>query len=219
MATLRHVGIIPDGTRRWAKQHGEDLESAYVRALTTLCRHVHSCYRHGAKDVSIYLLSSYNLRRTEDDLGPYSKAGVTFFRSLLPDLLEDSGATALLAGDIRLLPERFREPAKSALESGGRTERRLFLCAPYDPVAELRAAALKWRSDREERPIEDYLWVPSELDLVVRTGGARTLSNFLPLQCGYAQIIFLKRLFNELSTEAFDGILRDHLDKEVKRGT
>ena len=62
------------------------------------------------------------------------------------------------------------------------------------------------------------LWVPQEIDLVIRTGGARTLSHFLPLQTGYARLVFLDQLFNDTTSEQFLDIIKDHEERRFLFG-
>lgn len=218
MAELRHLGIIPDGTRRWARRERMPLKDAYLKALASLCDYACDAYGLGTSSVSLYLLSKPNLVRGPADMDPYVEAGRVLLTEMLPALCQKAGAIPLLAGESDLLPAGLQRPMEDLLSRGGEGERRLYLCAPYDPEAELRLAARQWCENDCSGSPRDFMWVPEALDLVIRTGGAVTLSDFLPLQAGYAQILFLPQLFNDLTPAVFRQCLDEHLAKGIKRG-
>lgn len=218
MASLQHIGIIPDGTRRWAKERGVPLEDAYTKALGLLLSHVSEAFACGASAASLFLLSTHNLRRSPRDLEPYLAAGELFLSEVLPAACKAMSARPILAGRRELLPTALGEPFDKLADLECDWERELYLCAAYDPWSELNMAMELWSERRENRSLIEYLWVPKKLDLVVRTGGAVTLSDFLPLQAGYAQLILLPELFNDLSPTRFKRILSDHKGKNLKVG-
>ena len=94
----------------------------------------------------------------------------------------------------------------------------MFLCLAYDPFDELCQAALKQRPWQSKQDVLRDLWVPKEIDLVLRTGGAITLSQFLPIQTSYSRIVFLEKLFNDTTVEEVLRFITDHEERELLYG-
>ena len=85
----------------------------------------------------------------------------------------------------------------------------------YNPIQEIAHAISK------SNPPTDFLkhlWVTTPLDLVIRSGGANLLSNFLPLQSGFARLIFRNELFNDLTIRDFKLILNEFSEIDRKFG-
>ena len=84
--------------------------------------------------------------------------------------------------------------------------RHLGLCFAYDPFDEVEHALLSRKGDD---PLANHFWIPEPLDLVIRTGDANLISNFLPLQSGFARLYFTGELFNDLAIEQVQRILNE----------
>lgn len=206
---IRHVGIIPDGGRRWALRRGMPLVDAYAVSMGKLQECLDAFYAHGVSSVSIYMLSKLNLQRAAEDLAAVDVAESLFLETVVPAASERWALTVRIAGDLAPVPRRLRDAALSAHATAEGSERNLFLCVGYDPYDELLRARGFGRNWQSKEEILADLWVSEEVDLVIRTGGALTLSNFLPLQAGYARTVFLEELFNDTTSEQFLEIVRD----------
>ena len=99
--------------------------------------------------------------------------------------------------------------------TSGNRKGTLNLLLAYDPIEEIIQAFRT--STNHERFYED-LWVTKPVDLVIRTGGAKLLSNFLPLQCGYARLYCYDKLFNDFTTEDLDEVVHQFSMIERKFG-
>ncbi len=215
---IRHVGIIPDGGRRWALDHGMPLVDAYTISMGKLEQCLDAFYSHGLSSVSIYMLSKLNLARTPADLQAVDIAESLFLETVVPAVRDRWSVTVRVAGNLDPVPTRLREAALRVHSSSPHLVRALFLCIGYDPYEELlhtQTSSPAWRSKED---VLAALWVPQEIDLVIRTGGARTLSHFLPLQTGYARLVFLDQLFNDTTSEQFLDIIKDHEERRFLFG-
>ncbi|MGW4828914.1 undecaprenyl diphosphate synthase family protein [Amycolatopsis japonica] len=210
----RHVGIIPDGTRRWSKHNAMDLEEGYKLALTRLTDIVAYLYRKGVEAVSLYLLSSDNLGRNVTDLHAILQAETFMCAELLPPLISDHRVRVTLAGDLSRLPEVFQTPWLT-LSSESDGEKRLYLCVGYSPMDEIQASLTAGANTISL----EQLWVPERVDLVIRTAGYNRLSNFLPLQSGYAELVFMPVLFNDANITDIAEILARFEETERNYGT
>jgi len=206
---VHHLGIIPDGGRRWAGLRDISLLQSYRLSMTRLCEATEALFDHGVSTISIYLLSKANLARSQFEVDAISLA--------IADLLEGlkrSGPVIGLAGDLSLVGEELRVTVGEAILARPPTSKRVNLCIAYDPWDEVRSAhALAGSSN-----LFEHLWVTEPIDLIIRTGDAQTLSNFLPLQAAYARIVFRSELFNDLNVEDLLGEVKHHEGQRLLYG-
>jgi undecaprenyl diphosphate synthase len=166
----RHVGFIPDGNRRWAQAHAMPREAGYAEGIGPGLRLFERCQELGIEEVSVYGFTQDNTRRPGAQTVQFRAACVAFSHEIAR-----RGAALLVVGDERssqFPPEltRFRTRQGSGIKVN-------FLVNygwewDLDGLREgaLRSAAV------------------SRMDMVVRWGGGRRLSGFLPAQSVYADI-------------------------------
>jgi len=138
------------------------------------------------------------------------------FEYLLPPVVERNDVRVIHAGRSDLLPQNYKETL-SALCSRTefKTKKRLYLLAAYNPIDEIRIAIQK----SNDRSIEiNKLFVPEPLDLIVRSSGESRLSNFLPLQAGYAEIIIEPKHFNDMTTNDIYRYLTEYKNRNRRFG-
>lgn len=217
MAKVEHLGIIPDGSRRWAHREKIDLTPSYRLAMKKLLEILSLSYDRGVNAVSVFLLSKANLKRSADDLDAVAIAEEELLAGMLPSLVQAFSLSVQFAGLLEIAPERIQAGARKLLSglqaSPLSRTRRLYLCIAYDPLDEMASAGPNFGSAGIRS-----LWVPEPINLVIRTGGAITLSNFLPIQCGYARIVFRDELFNDFSPETLLQLLQEHEELHLKFG-
>lgn len=216
---ISHVGLIPDGGRRWAARNEIPLVDSYMISMGKLGRCLEAFYAHGIGSVSVYMLSKANLARTPAELHAVDCAESSFLEDVVPPLRDRWSITVRVAGDLDPVPGRLREAATKVHSAAPKLARALFLCIGYDPFDELLAALKNGSSLKTKDELLARLWVPQELDLVIRTGGAATLSRFLPLQAGYAQLVLLDKLFNDIAVEEFLEIIDEQRQRTFLFGT
>ncbi len=92
--------------------------------------------------------------------------------------------------------------------------RRLNLLIAYNPIQEILEAVQSGEPDT----FASRLWITRPIDLIIRSGGASLLSNFLPLQSGFARLYFSDKLFNDHTPDDLEKILSDFSSLERKFG-
>ncbi|MET0702076.1 MAG: undecaprenyl diphosphate synthase family protein [Mycobacterium sp.] len=210
-----HVGLIPDGLRRWAEANGATLAEAYLRGAEKVTEILVALQRDGVRTVSVYNLSRANLARPEHELAAVYAASVQFFTTLIPDHFDPHNCTVRLHGDRSLLPETYLAAA-SALEAAMQGDGFLInILAPYDAGDELRAAQL--RAQRDGCDITDAFEIDS-VDLVIRTTPEALLSGFLPMQSQYARLVFLTTPLNDLTGTDITDVVAEYRDSPQLRG-
>lgn len=202
-----HIGLIPDGCGRWARGRGISLREGYDHAMQNLCTLIEYVFSREIQSVSVYMSSAQNFRRPIAEVTAFCDSEAMACKLLLPEVLQRFDATVVLAGDLAMVPEPLAE-ALTTLEHDCKHRRRhqLNLCVAYDPFQELDDA-ISMR--KQTKCLANYLWIRQPLDLIIRTGDANLISNFLPLQAGFARLYFFEKLFNDFTVDD----LRDILDR------
>ncbi|PRC42359.1 di-trans,poly-cis-decaprenylcistransferase [Mycobacterium sp. ITM-2017-0098] len=210
-----HVGLIPDGLRRWAEANGTTLTDSYRRGSEKVIEVLLALQRNDVQTVSVYNLSRANLARTNDELEAVYAASIYFFNTLIPLHFDPAVCSVRLHGDRSLLPEEYVTAAQEAEATTAKEGFRINILAAYDAADELRAAHL--RAQREGCDITAAFDI-GEVDLVIRTTAEPLLSGFLPWQSQYAQLIFLDTPLNELTARHIDDLVDDYRGFPQLRG-
>lgn len=185
MVVPRHIGLIPDGNRRWARRRGLPPEAGYEHGIAPGLSLYDLCERAGVEEVSVYGFTQDNTRRPTRQTEQYRKAVVEFARQV-----HERGAAVLVVGDDR--SSQF-PPELTPFRTRSKGETRLNLLANYgwgwdlDGLrgGELRSAQI------------------SRIDLIVRWGGGTRLSGFLPVQSVYADIFVVNDLWPDFQPMHF----------------
>ena len=213
---LLHVAVIPDGTRRWAQDHGKSLGEAYEQVAKVLVCLSNVAYRHGVRSLSIYTLSNNNLHRSAEDLEVTFASHIRIFREVLPDLVARWNAHVFHTGDVSCLPKEYVTAINDVCRNSYKTEgkKEIYICAGYSAEWELRngSEAAHQAMSEVARP------VPYDIDMLIRTGGEVRLSGFLPLQLQYAELFFLKKLFPDITEDDIEGAIGGYYSRERRFG-
>jgi undecaprenyl diphosphate synthase len=212
----RHVGLIPDGARRWARHFHQTYHFAYSQVMCNVVEFTRTMFDHQVQSASIYLLSKDNLQRPPEELQPVFETECHLVKTLLPPLAERYKARVIHAGCLSLLPPCFARAIETLCTNTQHyTERTIYLLIAYDPQDELQHAYTQWD---QQSPIYSHLWVPEYLDLVIRSSGEYRLSNFLPLQSGYAEYIFLDKHSVDISAQDITNCLEQYAARQRRFG-
>lgn len=199
----KHLGIIPDGGRRWARKNNVSYVEAYKLSFSRLYYVLLRAYGLGFSEVSVYVLSRDNLSRTPNDLHAVYSSLPTLQHTLQNACAGGFCESVIIVGQISLLPDEqqtvFRQIEAVHGKRGGL---KVNLLVAYSAWDELHAAQI----NGNEITLET-LWVTSKVDSVLRTGGSSLFSGFLPLQSQYAHLIATEEMFDDLSDSDFDRLL------------
>lgn len=227
ISNLKHVAIIMDGNRRWAKARGLDPVKGHEAAVKNSIEPIITYLANNKIPyVTFWAFSTENWKRDEAEI----KEIFDVFRMGLNTLaikLIQMGARFRLLGDINKFPKDIAQKSldlitKSkensvitttfALNYGGRDE---ILRA----VKKIIKAGLKPEEISEEvfGSYLDTAGIPDP-DLIIRTGGDKRLSGYLPWQSVYAELFFTPTLFPDFSPEELDKILDDFTKRDRRFG-
>jgi undecaprenyl diphosphate synthase len=222
----RHVALIMDGNRRWARLHGRpDFEghAAGVEAVRALLQHA---VRRGLPMLTIYAFSRENWARSDDE--------VTGLFDLLAraiasetDELAAQGVRVRLLGRLAELPDDTRSAIEGALSrtaGGGRLQ--LNVAWNYAGRTELVDAVRRIVEsgvapcDIDEATVSEALYTAGlpDPDLVIRTGGEQRISNFLLWQLAYTELYFTDTLWPDFDARALDDAIASYRSRERRFG-
>lgn len=214
-----HVGLIPDGMRRWGKQHNIDLPETYRLAVHVLTRTIDFFFDNDAGIVSIYFLSADNLRRTPYEVRSVLDAIYFFSSKVLPELVKKWKFRIVVAGDVNILEDELLVSTLNKLQdlTASFTTRKLYACINYDPIMELQTAVMK-TDGKGITEILDHLYVKEPVDLCLRTGNETRISTFLPLQLSYAELYFIRKYFVDVTMADLEDVWSDFKIKNRRTG-
>jgi undecaprenyl diphosphate synthase len=206
----RHVGFIPDGNRRWAEVRGSPRREGYAAGILPGLRLLALCREIGIEEASVYGFTKENVRRPSDQVRAFRAACVEFAERAL-----DAGAALHVVGDADspVFPEALRPYAER--RSAGDIKLNLLVNYgwQWDIAGENGAKPAAGAFPLACRSSE-----VSRVDLVVRWGGRRRLSGFLPIQCAYADIYVVDTLWPDMRPEEFIEALAWYEAQDVTLG-
>jgi short-chain Z-isoprenyl diphosphate synthase len=216
--TPRHVGIIPDGNRRWAQRRGEPTAAGHLQGAAKVVEVLGWCEAAGIKVATVYMLSSTNVARSAAEDLP------RFIELAVARLVRERKFRFRLIGRPELVPVRTRTVLTSATEQvSGSTSLLVNLAVGYSGRDDILAAVhafLRARNNGttdtesliEQLTVEEINRHVStagqpDPDLIIRTSGEQRLSGFLTWQAEQAEFHFCSRYWPEFRLSDFERAL------------
>ena len=222
----RHVAIIMDGNRRWARQHDKpEIEghAAGVEAIREILKHA---VRRGVPVMTLYAFSRENWARSDDEVIGLFGLLEAAIRSETEEL-RAQGVQIRLIGRLDELPEETRRSIGEALDATAHGDRLILNVAfnyagrteLVDAVRRLVAGGTTPGSI-DESTISAALYTAGlpDPDLLIRTGGEQRISNFLIWQSAYAELYFCDALWPDFGPAAFDQALLEFARRHRRFG-
>ena len=221
------IGIIMDGNRRWALSHGLPSMKGHAAGLAKakdIARHAFSHSRR-IDTIILYAFSTENWNRTPEEVAYLMDLfGGALVREL--DELSRESIRIRFIGDFARLPEKLRASMRkleqeSLSADSGKT---LVIALSYGGRAEILAATNRLLASGTKNVSADdlaaALWSAGikDPDIIIRTGGEKRLSNFLPWQSVYSEFFFSDSFWPDFSHAEFDAILESFAARERRHG-
>ena len=226
----RHIAIIMDGNRRWAKAQGKPASFGHKAGAKTLEKIVRYANKIGLEYITVYAFSTENWKRTEEEV----KALMMLLQSYLDDYSKRADTENIrvkILGDISALApgmqksiyncmERTKDNTgvtfNIALNYGGRNE---LVKAIKQIAQEVKEEKIDIQ-DISEEMISNNLYTKDEPDpdLLIRTSGELRLSNFLPWQLVYSEFLFIDKNWPDFTEEDLDNAIIEYEKRTRKFG-
>ena len=226
-----HIGLIPDGNRRFMRRKGiHDLEESYRRGIEKFHQFMEWCIELGVRGLTIYALSIENIknrsyREVNTLLNLFSDYALS---SLEDERIHKNGVRINFCGDRESLSSFGNPTGKRVVENMNRLENRtkdyknfkLNIALAYGGRQEIIHAVRKVINsglELNEENLRENLWVKDYPDIIIRTAESR-LSNFLLWQCAYSEIYFIDKLWQEIEKDDLIEVLNDYNARERRFG-
>ncbi len=202
----RHIAIIMDGNRRFARKRGLPPKAGHVFGSRKVEDVLNWCWELGIKNVTLYAFSTENFKRSEEEKrNIFSLVERELFKLARDKRVHSRKVRVRIVGKVELLPENVRSAIRTVEEvTGNYTGFNLNIALAYggrqeliDAVRAILYEVKKGKLSSEEigeKTIERYLYGEGEyskVDLLIRTGGEQRLSNFLTWQTANSVACFL----------------------------
>jgi short-chain Z-isoprenyl diphosphate synthase len=230
----RHVAVMVDGNRRWARAAGfEDVSEGHLAGAQRIANLLEWCDEVGVEHVTIWLLSTDNLSRPDDELKPL----LNIITSVVDELAADTKPWRVtVVGALDLLPQPVASALKAAAErTEGRRGLMVNVAVGYGGRREITDAVRSLLLERaaegtsveqiaEQLDVDDigehlYTKGQPDPDLVIRTSGEQRLSGFLLWQSAHSEFYFCDALWPDFRKIDFLRALRDYGTRQRRFGT
>lgn len=226
----KHIAIIMDGNRRWARQKGLDPKLGHKEGAKTLEKIVRYANKIGLGYITVYAFSTENWKRTEDEVG----ALMLLLQNYLDDYSKRADTENIkvkVLGDISALPEGMQKSINKCMERtknntgvtfnialnyGGRDE----IVKAVKKISEQVKESKINIEDINEQLISDNLYTAGEPDpdLLIRTSGELRTSNFLPWQIVYSEFVFIEKNWPDFDEKDLDEAIEIYQKRNRKFG-
>ncbi len=226
-----HVGIIMDGNRRWAKNRGLPVSSGHSRGAEVFKNLVLYCNKIGLKHLTVYAFSTENWKRSSSEVSALMFLFKKYLKSVMRDFKNENirlsfiGEISKFSNDIQKLIETIETETKDrtgmhlniAMNYGGRSE---IINAIKNLQRDFDNFENKNISDLTEEQFSSYLYTKNQpdVDLLIRTGGEKRISNFLLWQSAYAELCFTDVLWPDFSEKTFDEAINEYFNRNRRFG-
>ncbi len=200
MRIPKHIGIIPDGNRRWAKGSGRNKEDGYEYGLDPGLEVLRLAKQYGINEITYYGFTMDNCKRPKEQVDAFKKACVDAVK-----LIEGEDASLLVVGNTQspYFPKELLPYTKRTKTEKDNKIRANFL------------VNYGWDWDIKSGFASKEI---SRIDMIIRWGGMCRLSGFLPIQSVYADFYIIKELWPNFSKDQFKDAISWYQKQDVTLG-
>lgn len=217
---LKHLGIIADGNRRWAKERGLPTIEGHKKGLDTITELVEATSKTDVQFLTFYVFSTENWGRSVDEVSYIMKLAVTRILKYAEKMKRNNIRMLILGSKDRIDPKLASAISEAEQLTADCTGLTVCFCFNYGGEQEIADAAKIAAHEGEITPeaIRKHLYHPEvpNVDMVVRTSGEERISGFMLWRSAYAELMFMKKYFPEMEASDIDVILNE-FEKRSRR--
>jgi len=222
MNRAKHIAIIMDGNGRWAellgkkRVKGHEAGAKVVKKITTFCSNHSEIER-----LTLYAFSTENWKRPRLEVEFLMKLLEKYLKNELPHYLENNVRFEPI-GDLRAFSKSLQKTIAMVKEKTAHCDGLVqSLALNYGSQNEILRAVNSIKNSKDDITTEmlsNALDCPHDVDLLIRTGGDKRLSNFLLWQASYAELFFCDTLWPDFTTNELEKIIKDFTKVERRFG-
>lgn len=220
---LKHLGIIADGNRRWAKERGLPTLEGHKKGLDRIKELVGAASVAGIEYITFYVFSTENWGRSVDEVSYIMKLAETRILKYAKELKEKNAKLLILGSKERISPKLASVMDEAENLTADCTGITVCFCFNYGGEKEIAdAATIAAKAEGEITPetIRKHLYHPEvpNVDMVVRTSGEERISGFMLWRSAYSEMMFVKKYFPEMCADDIKEILNEYKKRNRRFG-
>lgn len=222
----QHIGFIVDGNRRWAKSQGLPTYEGHLAGYSVLKEIALETLASGVSYASAYVFSTENWKRSEGEVSKLMALIVRAFKADLHVFIENNVRLRIIGSRERLSDKVNKVLDEAEAQTAHLTGGTFVVCLNYGGQAEIADACKKIVQsgiaidDITPELITQNLYAPDipPIDIVVRTSGEQRLSNFMLWRAAYSELLFLDKLWPDMTKDDVAGILEEYSRRSRRFG-
>ncbi len=202
---IKHIAIIMDGNRRWAKEHNLPSAAGHKKGVASLRNVVRACDEFGVKYLTVYAFSTENWKRSKEEVDFLMDLVAVTLKNELDDMDKEDVKISFI-GDSSKLSDKLQKVTSNAQEkTKNNTGVNLQIALNYGSRDEI-VNAVKSIIDNNYKSeditadvISKHLYTKNipDPDILIRTGGEKRISNYLLWQIAYSEVIVVDEYWPE----------------------
>jgi undecaprenyl diphosphate synthase len=222
-----HVAIIMDGNGRWAVRQGLPRTAGHRAGVDAVRRVCEAACDMGVGTLTLFAFSSDNWKRPADEVDTLMRLFAKYLKSDRGRFLERGARFSVIGRRDRLPKDLLRLIEQAEQETAGGTGPHLRLAVDYSSREAIARAAARWTT-QEPASLEDFSRLlcqsqpadaaAPDVDLMIRTGGEKRLSDFLLWECAYAELWFTDKMWPDFGPDDLRDALSDFRRRERRFG-
>jgi undecaprenyl diphosphate synthase len=222
----RHLGLILDGNRRWAREHNLPIYEGHKAGYRNMEVILDAAMDRGVEYVSVYAFSTENWSRSTDEVRQLMHLFLWVFKHELGNLKRHGVRLQVLGNKMRLGKALLKAIHNAEQETKDYKKGTLLFCLDYGGQQEI-VEAMKQLMAEGTNPSELTAERISEqletngvppVDLIIRTSGEQRLSNFMLWQAAYSEFMFTSAKWPDFSVEELDEMLDRYANRHRRFG-
>lgn len=221
-----HIGLILDGNRRWAREHGLSVAQGHRQGyenLKTICR---AALKYGVRYVSAYVFSTENWQRDQQEVHDIMKILRWALKHEVKEFNKEGIRLRVVGSKAKLGAAMLTAIHDAEKLTEHNTRGTLLLCLDYGGQQEIVEATKRIAAsgvspeDITADMIANNLYAPDvpPLDLIIRTSGEQRLSNFMLWESAYSELAFSKVNWPDFDEKALIAALRHYGNRQRRFG-
>ncbi len=230
MAKPKHIGIILDGNRRYAKRLGKHPWKGHEKGAENVEKLVDWAKELELKELTLYTFSVKNFQRERKEVDMLMKLFIKMFNKFKNDKRIDENKVKInFIGRIDMFPEKVQDAMKKLMEKtkdynnhiinfamgyDGRTE---LIDAVKNIVKKAKNGEID-ENDVDEKLIDENVYMNDKPDMIIRTSGEKRISGFLLWQGSYSEFYFIDKMWPEFNKQDLINAITEFENRERRFG-
>ncbi len=223
---LKHIAIIMDGNRRWAKNRNLPSAVGHKKGVEALKKTLRACNDFGVKYLTVYAFSTENWNRKKEEVDFLMNLVAITLTNELEEMHKENVQIHFI-GDLTKLSQSLQEILQNAVnKTKNNTGVNLQIALNYGSRDEIVHAVKKIvsseisESEITEKLISDNLYTKGipDPDVLIRTGGEQRISNYLLWQIAYSEIIIMNEYWPEFDKKLLANAIKEFGNRHRRYG-